>query len=111
MPKSQILSACTFGMSGAVTDSRSSLPPAQDSELARKIGQVLMVVHDYQRAVDYYNKAIRNAPGDVQLQHELGAFLVRMQQWGPAEVCLQRCLDRTKDSSAGVESLQTDVDS
>jgi tetratricopeptide repeat protein 21B len=82
----------------------------QDSQLARKIGQVLMVVHDYQRAVDYYNKAIRNAPGDVQLQHELGAFLVRMQQWGPAEVCLQRCLDRTKESSPGLESMQVDVE-
>jgi hypothetical protein len=34
-----------------------------DSALACRIGKALVATHDYQRAVDYFNKAIRNSPG------------------------------------------------
>lgn len=35
----------------------------RDSGLACRIGKALVATHDYQRAVDYFNKAIRNSPG------------------------------------------------
>jgi tetratricopeptide (TPR) repeat protein len=38
----------------------------RDSGLACRIGKALVATHDYQRAVDYFNKAIRNSPGGVQ---------------------------------------------
>ena len=40
----------------------------RDSNLACRIGKALVATHDYQRAVDYFNKAVRNSPGGRLVQ-------------------------------------------
>lgn len=42
----------------------------KDAQLALKCAQALLTAHDYARAVDYYNRAVRNDPSKVRWRHQ-----------------------------------------
>lgn len=83
-----IVSNCT-----AVNTTRSTHNPPQ-------VGKALVTTHDFQRAIDYFNKVIRANPGNIGLQHELAQLLIRLRQWPQAAAVLGRCLERLRDAAA-----------
>uniref|UniRef100_A0A7S0S5T6 Tetratricopeptide repeat-like domain-containing protein n=1 Tax=Chlamydomonas leiostraca TaxID=1034604 RepID=A0A7S0S5T6_9CHLO len=89
----------------------------KDTELTTRIARALVTTHDYQHAIDYFNKAIFANRGNFSLQLELANLLVRLRQWQPAVAVLNKCLERPRDPSGGgansgqgVESLTIDVE-
>ena len=87
-----------------------SLQP-KDSELISKIARALVTTHDYQRAMDFYNKSIHNSRSNFSLQLELATLLMRLRQWAQSMAMLQRVLDRPKENPGGVDNLALDVES
>ncbi|GBF90474.1 hypothetical protein Rsub_03470 [Raphidocelis subcapitata] len=81
-------------------DSALELSP-KDAQLALKCAEALVAAHDYQRAVDYYNRAIRNEPSNVSYQHALASLLIRLGQLPAAQALLARCLERLRARGQG----------
>lgn len=85
----------------------------KDVQLMSKIAAALVTSHDYQRAIDFYRKAIRSAGREgVPLQHELAHLLVRLRMWPEATALLNGCLESSsaEGAAATVETLSRDVD-
>ncbi|KAF8072682.1 TTC21B [Scenedesmus sp. PABB004] len=85
----------------------------KDAELAAKVAAALTAAHDYGRAVDYYNRAIRNDPAQLGLQHGLARLLLRLGDTRAATALLEKCLDAHKGrnaAGAGLDALALDVD-
>ena len=57
----------------------------KDGDLAAQIGDALVSIHQYRRALDYYHKAVRNSPASVPLQLHLANLLLRLKSWDSAE--------------------------
>ena len=57
-----------------------------------------------------HNRAIRNDPSKVGLQHNLAQLLIRMGQLPQAQALLSKCLERARDGGGSMENLATDVD-
>lgn len=62
-----------------------------------QVGKALVTTHDFQRAIEYFNKVIRANPGNIGLQHELAQLLIRLKQWPQAQAVLGRCLDKVRE--------------
>ena len=82
----------------------------KDAELMSRIARALVTTHDYQRAIDYYTKAIYISRGNWTLQLEVSTLLVRLRQWAVAITSLNKCLDRPRDNPTSAENLSTDVE-
>ncbi|KAG2502129.1 hypothetical protein HYH03_000619 [Edaphochlamys debaryana] len=84
----------------------------KDVDLITRCARALVTSHDYQRAIDYYTKAIANARGAQQhtLQLEVANLLVRLRQWQPATAAIQKALDRNRDGVPATENMQLDVE-
>ncbi|KXZ45770.1 hypothetical protein GPECTOR_50g563 [Gonium pectorale] len=88
----------------------------KDVDLITRVGlgcaRALVTSHDYQRAIDYFTKAIANARGGPQhsLQLELGNLLVRLRQWQPATAAINKALERSREGLPATENLQLDVE-
>ncbi|EFJ52945.1 hypothetical protein VOLCADRAFT_78980 [Volvox carteri f. nagariensis] len=84
----------------------------KDVDLITRCARALVTSHDYQRAIDYFTKAIANARGGVQhsLQLELGNLLVRLRQWQPATAAINKALERNREGLPATENLQLDVE-
>ncbi|KAL6760145.1 intraflagellar transport protein [Haematococcus lacustris] len=82
----------------------------KDAELVARVARALVTTHDYQRAIDYYNKAIANARSNWALQLELAGLLVRLRSWAQALAVLSRVLERSQEGAGGVEGLALDVE-
>ncbi|GIL85609.1 hypothetical protein Vretimale_13293 [Volvox reticuliferus] len=85
---------------------------AKDVDLITRCARALVTSHDYQRAIDYFTKAIANARGGPQhsLQLELGNLLVRLRQWQPATAAINKALERNREGMPATENLQLDVE-
>ncbi|GLC77752.1 hypothetical protein PLESTB_000959000 [Pleodorina starrii] len=85
---------------------------AKDVDLITRCARALVTSHDYQRAIDYFTKAIANARGGVQhsLQLELGNLLVRLRQWQAATSAINKALERNREGLPATENLQLDVE-
>mmetsp|Transcript_60950 Transcript_60950/g.108295 ORF Transcript_60950/g.108295 Transcript_60950/m.108295 type:complete len:1353 (-) Transcript_60950:75-4133(-) len=55
-----------------------------DPELVRKIGKAMMQTHDYERAIQYYNDALRKHPSVMELRQDLARLFKRLQRWDDA---------------------------
>ncbi|KAI8469287.1 MAG: intraflagellar transport protein [Monoraphidium minutum] len=88
----------------------------KDAGLALKCGAALVTAHDYGRAVDYYNRAVRNDPSKVSSQHALASLLIRLRQLPRAEAVLARCIEHVRarqdavTERGGTEALATEAD-
>ncbi|PNW81978.1 hypothetical protein CHLRE_06g268800v5 [Chlamydomonas reinhardtii] len=84
----------------------------KDVDLITRCARALVTSHDYQRAIDYYTKAIANARGGAQhaLQLELGNLLVRLRQYPAATAAINKALERNRDGLPATENLQLDVE-
>lgn len=52
--------------------------------LQQKIGQALIMTHDYQKAVDYYEAAVRAESRQVSMQHDLAELYYKLRQYDHA---------------------------
>eukprot|EP00879_Flechtneria_rotunda_P025162 GHRR01026724.1.p1 GENE.GHRR01026724.1~~GHRR01026724.1.p1 ORF type:complete len:305 (+),score=118.75 GHRR01026724.1:653-1567(+) len=89
----------------------------KDADLALSAAQALIAAHDYNRAIDYYNRAIRNDPSKLVLQHGLARLLLRLGHTHQATALLDKCLEvhNTRRGQGGatgasLEALALDVD-
>uniref|UniRef100_A0A383W643 Uncharacterized protein n=1 Tax=Tetradesmus obliquus TaxID=3088 RepID=A0A383W643_TETOB len=83
----------------------------KDADVALAAAQALIAAHNYNRAIDYYNRAIRNDPNKVVLQHGLARLLLRLGQTRQATALLDKRLAEHKAGGAGsLETLALDVD-
>lgn len=84
----------------------------KDVDLITRCARALVTSHDYQRAIDYFTKAIANARSGMQhtLQLELSNLLVRLRQWQQATTAINKCLERSRDGLPATENLQLDVE-
>jgi len=80
----------------------------KDSALASKIGKALVMTHDYQKAVDYYETAVRSDPTQVHMQHDLAELYYKLKHYEHAERVLNTSLDRKNDSD-DIMSMMMDV--
>merc|ERR1711871_1491315 len=82
-----------------------------DPALVRKIGKAMMQTHDYEKAIQYYNDALRRDPHKQDLRQDLAQLYVRLHRWEDAirelEEALQAVIDETfKSQKYKVDTLQ-----
>ncbi|CAM9140679.1 unnamed protein product [Discosporangium mesarthrocarpum] len=77
-----------------------------DAALAGKIGCALVSTHDYRRAVDYYRKAVRGAPRNTSLRHDLARLCLKLRRFEDASGVLEEGM--TEDRS-DLEAMRSDV--
>lgn len=64
----------------------------RDYGLAQKIGQALVKTHNYNKAINYYEAALK-AGGQARLRYDLAELLVRIRQYDKAEKILNQALE------------------
>ncbi|MEW5298948.1 MAG: hypothetical protein WDW36_002017 [Sanguina aurantia] len=84
----------------------------KDSELIARVARALVTTHDYQRAIEFYNRAVYNNRGSTPaLQLELTTLLIRLRQWPLAMSTLDKILKRERSASSSMDNLTSDVES
>ena len=74
----------------------------RDAALASKIGKALVKTHNYGKAINYYEAALKSG-GQQFLRHDLAELLLKLRQYDKSEKVLKQALD--KESSNDLESL------
>ncbi|KAK3106370.1 hypothetical protein FSP39_018677 [Pinctada imbricata] len=64
----------------------------KDAALASKIGQALVKTHNYGKAINYYEAALKSG-GQSFLRHDLAELLLRLRQYDKAEKILKLALE------------------
>lgn len=68
-----------------------------DLRLASKMGEALVTTHEFEKAVVYYESAVRGAPrGTSPLQTDLAVLLMKLKQFEKAEKMLSSGVERLK---------------
>ena len=80
---------------------------ATDMELARKIGKALVATHDYQKATNYYEKALNEMPENYQIRNDIVKMYIKLGQFNAAKIIIQTSLKHIQMRSAS--ESQTDV--
>ncbi|XP_033021119.1 tetratricopeptide repeat protein 21A isoform X1 [Lacerta agilis] len=77
-----------------------------DATVARKIGKAFVSTHQYNKAVNYYEVALKMSEQDF-LCHDLADLLLKLKKFGKAEKVLNQALDH--DSVDDLPSMKKDV--
>ncbi|XP_034257508.1 tetratricopeptide repeat protein 21A isoform X4 [Pantherophis guttatus] len=77
-----------------------------DATLARKIGQAYVYTHQYNKAINYYEVALKMSEQDF-LCHDLADLLLKLKKFGKAEKVLSQALDH--DPVDDLPSMMKDV--
>uniref|UniRef100_A0A8C6XU84 Tetratricopeptide repeat domain 21A n=1 Tax=Naja naja TaxID=35670 RepID=A0A8C6XU84_NAJNA len=83
-----------------------------DATVARKIGQAYVYTHQYNKAINYYEVALKMSEQDF-LCHDLADLLLKLKKFGKAEKVLSQALDHDPgnisflflESSAAVQKV------
>ena len=78
-----------------------------NSALASKIGKALVLTHDYERAVAYYEAALSHAPNDTKLRSDLTELFCKLKKFDEAQRLLSVAL--ASDETQDVATLITTV--
>ncbi|XP_072174244.1 tetratricopeptide repeat protein 21B-like [Diadema setosum] len=73
----------------------------RDSALASKIGQGLVKTHQYGRAINYYEAALKTG-GQSFLRHDLGELLLKLRHYEKAEKTLKMALEHEPSNELSV---------
>lgn len=65
----------------------------RDAQLASKIGQALVKTHNYGKAINYYEAALKSG-GQAFLRHDLAELLLKLRQYDKAEKVLTSALQQ-----------------
>ncbi|KAL7976463.1 hypothetical protein Chor_008412 [Crotalus horridus] len=77
-----------------------------DATVARKIGQAYVYTHQYNKAINYYEVALKMSEQDF-LCHNLADLLLKLKKFGKAEKVLSQALDH--DPVDDLPSMMKDV--
>ncbi|KAK9396052.1 tetratricopeptide repeat protein 21A [Crotalus adamanteus] len=77
-----------------------------DATVARKIGQAYVYTHQYNKAINYYEVALKMSEQDF-LCHDLADLLLKLKKFGKAEKVLSQALDH--DPVDDLPSMMKDV--
>jgi len=80
-----------------------------DPTLVQKIGQALVSTHDYEKAILYYQEALRNDPNKRELRQDLAKLYVRLQRWDDAIRELEESLQSALDDSFKTGKYKADT--
>ena len=86
----------------------SAVPGDDASGLASKIGRALVVTHNFQRAVEYYERAFAQDPSAHEMATDLAALYVRLRRFREAEAIASKLLVQFQAAS-DPESLERGV--
>ena len=82
---------CEAGLPCFMTKCRLAFEQAVDSEkgkpdptLVEKIGQALVSTHDYEKAILYFQEALRNDSNKREVRQDLAKLYVRLPRWDDA---------------------------
>eukprot|EP00899_Mesostigma_viride_P018008 jgi/Mesvir1/26208/Mv02392-RA.1 len=81
----------------------------KNTALASRIGRALVMTHDFSRAIDYYEKAVRGDAGKSGMQLELAELYLKLRRFDAAERVLTECLERQRDDNDPA-AMQVDVE-
>eukprot|EP00443_Scrippsiella_acuminata_P048484 CAMPEP_0115266888 /NCGR_PEP_ID=MMETSP0270-20121206/51703_1 /TAXON_ID=71861 /ORGANISM="Scrippsiella trochoidea, Strain CCMP3099" /LENGTH=1292 /DNA_ID=CAMNT_0002683005 /DNA_START=234 /DNA_END=4112 /DNA_ORIENTATION=- len=70
-----------------------------DAALVQKIGKAMMQTHDYEKAIQYYNDALRRHSTQQELRQDLAKLYVRLQRWEDAIRELEEALQAVHDET------------
>ncbi|ODN01250.1 Tetratricopeptide repeat protein 21B [Orchesella cincta] len=70
----------------------------RDATLASKMGQALVLTHQYSKAVNYYKEAVKN-DDNFSLRYDLATLHLKLKQYDKAEKAIQQALSDAKDGS------------
>ncbi|CAL8141155.1 unnamed protein product [Orchesella dallaii] len=70
----------------------------RDATLASKMGQALVLTHQYSKAVNYYKEAVKN-DDNFSLRYDLATLHLKLKQYDKAEKTIQQALSDAKDGS------------
>ena len=71
-----------------------------NSALASKIGKALVLTHDYERAVAYYEAALTHAPHDTKLRSDLTELFCKLKKFDDAGRLLDVALSSNENQDA-----------
>lgn len=82
-----------------------------DTALATRIGVALVSTHDYLKAIDYYETALRNAPERNDLRYSLAELYFKLQEYTRAIRVLDQSLSHANGSNSDSDtaSMKTEV--
>lgn len=75
--------------------------------MASKIGKTLITMHNYDRAINYFENAMENSPDRISLRIELATLLSRLKQHENALETLNAApIRKASDVNAAMEDVQ-----
>jgi tetratricopeptide repeat protein 21B len=63
-----------------------------DSAIASKIGKALVTTHEYNKAIEYYENAVKNSNGNSSLRSDLAELYLKLKKLDEAERVLKGTL-------------------
>lgn len=78
----------------------------RDPILASKMGQALVLTHQYNKAINYYKDAVK-VDESFSLRFDLATLHMKLKQWERAEKTISQALSEMKDNSSN--SLMMEV--
>lgn len=63
-----------------------------DSAIANKIGKALVTTHEYNKAIEYYENAVKNSNGNSSLRSDLAELYLKLKKLDEAERVLKGTL-------------------
>jgi len=72
-----------------------------DSRLAEKIGRALVSTHDYRKAQEYYDNALRNMPDNLALRYDMAKLYTKLKNYGLAAKTLKKALSGLGEGGGG----------
>eukprot|EP01116_Phalansterium_solitarium_P004835 TRINITY_DN15_c3_g2_i2.p1 TRINITY_DN15_c3_g2~~TRINITY_DN15_c3_g2_i2.p1 ORF type:complete len:791 (+),score=378.52 TRINITY_DN15_c3_g2_i2:101-2473(+) len=69
----------------------------KDTNLPSKIGKAMIITHDYNKALSYYESAVKGDPTNAQLKYELAELYTKLRKFERAEKLLKDSLGDSSD--------------
>lgn len=67
-----------------------------DSELVRLIGSSLVMTHDYNKAIGFYEHTLETDPNKMELRKDLAQLYTKRKEWEQAKRCIIAALRTLK---------------
>eukprot|EP00727_Mastigamoeba_balamuthi_P002994 m51a1_g12692 hypothetical protein (667) ;mRNA; r:1702-3779 len=80
-----------------------ALADKEDHTIARKIGQALVTTHEFSKAIEYYEAALKADASNTALRYDLAELYTRLRRFTDAERVTSPVIDRQRDTQQAAE--------